>query len=74
MREGGDWLSLLSGGICGSAPQRQVAILPAIIRSSFSPDGQGGRSGRNARWRAGWRQADFAVTGGQSWRRMAHQS
>lgn len=35
MREGEDWLSLLTRGICGSAPQQQVAILPAIIRSSF---------------------------------------
>ncbi len=63
MREGEDWLSLLT--------RRDLRIGTS---TAFFADGQGRRSGPKTRGSAGWRQADFAVTGGPAGGGMAHQS
>lgn len=72
MREGEDWLSLLT--------RRDLRIGTStagcrrLYAAAFFADGQGGRSGPKTRGSAGWRQTDFAVTGGPAGSGMAHQS
>lgn len=75
MREGEDWLSLFNPA--GSADRHLNSRLRSFRRlyaAAFFADGQGGRSGPKTRGSAGWRQADFAVTGGSAGGGMAHQS
>lgn len=75
MREGEDWLSLLTRrdlrigtSTAGCDPSGDYT------QQLFFADGQRGRSGPKTRGSAGWRQADFAVTGGPAGSGMAHQS